>query len=187
MKFEPLVQTKENKLFLLKDNSELNIADLHRVSFGDVVSNNAQVCAGKVTCVSLSFGDVQLENETYNEEGLALLREYLKKIEDAGGLAFIEVFANQKLDDADKADSFISAMVHAARRIKDAESVIGFSIAPELLVNDSKKPLDANSWSMWFVNEMNVKHAHYVYLVRSDYISQCNIDIKSANIPLVLY
>lgn len=187
MKFEPLVKSQENKLVRISDGAMLDLSDLNQVTFQQAVSGTADVSVQKITAVNLSWENVEIASESYNEEGLAALRDYLKKLEDAGAFAFIAVQSGKALDDADKADSFIKAMVHAARRIKDATSVIGFSIAPELIANDAGKALDANSWSQWFVNEMNVKHGHYVYFVQNQLLTQFNIDVKTAETPYILY
>lgn len=187
MKFEPLVKSQENELFRISDGAKLNLSDLNQVTFENAVSGSAAICAEKITVINLCWNNVEIAAESYNEEGLAALRDYLKKLEDAGAFAFIAVQAGKPLDDADKADSFIKAMVHTARRIKDATSVIGFSVASELMANDAGKALDANSWSQWFVNEMNVKHGHYVYFIQNQLLTQFNIDVKTAETPYILY
>ena len=164
MKFDPLVKSQNNKLYLLSDDSEIDVESAAVVD-GASVNSQSALPEQQIAVVKLCWNSVEMNPGEYNEELLAALRDYLKKLEENGRYAFIEASAGKELKDADEADSFIAAMVHAARRIKDAVSVVGFSIADELLSKDAGSSLDENSYSQWFVNEMNKKHGHYVYFI----------------------
>lgn len=188
MKFEPKVISKNNKLYRLSDDKELSLLKLNVIDAGNA-SVETPVASDKetVTAVKITWKQVELSDGNYNEELLAALRDFLKKLEEAGQFAFILPDAEKSFDDADQADSFIKAMVHAARRIKDAESVVGFAIAGALLEKDKGSSLDENSWTQWFVNEMNVKHGHYVYFADSNEIQNNDLGAIISNTDYILY
>lgn len=211
MKFEPLFKSENNKLIRISDNSfyptvpavptstesseqkeskesakNLNIVDLDFISASDIFPENKnQISAIKVQWEKIDFG-----GENYNEEILAALRSYLKKLEENGCFAFIIPSTEKEISDSDLADSYIKAMVHSARRIKDCASVVGFAVPDEFLKKDSDSAvsvLDENSYSQWFVNEMNVKHGHYIYFVNSDKIQQAKSNADFSKSRFVLY
>ena len=189
MKFDPLVKSESNKLFRLSDGAQINLSNLKTVSLKDAVSEKAEIPSDKntVTAVNVSWNEIEISDGNYNEEVLASLREYLKKLEENQCFAFIAPSAGKSFNDADQADSFIKAMVHCARRIKDAQSVIGFALAPELLEKDKNSSLDENSWSQWFVNEMNVKHGHYVYFASNAEIQKNELSAVISKTNYILY
>lgn len=186
MKFDPLVKVAENKLVKLSDGSGLSTENLNIVQVDGVES--AQVpAAGILTAVVCPWSKIEIGEGSYNEEILAKLRDFLKKLEDAGSFAFVVPQAQKTFSDADEADSFIKAMVHTARRIKDCTSVLGFAVAAELMEKDAGKKLDENSWTQWFINEMNVKHAHYVYFAGKSNIKKYGLVPNTSSCELVLY
>ena len=186
MKFDPLVKVVENKLVKLSDGSEISAENLNIVQI-DGVESALVPAAGSLTAVVCPWNKVEIEEGSYNEESLAKLRDFLKAFEAAGAFAFIVPMAQKTLADADEADSFIKAMVHTARRIKDCASVLGFAVAAELMEKDAGKKLDENSWSQWFINEMNVKHAHYVYFAGKSNIKKFGLVPATSSCELVLY
>lgn len=186
MKFDPLVKVVENKLVKLSDGSGLSTENLNIVQVDGV--DSAQVpAAGILTAVVCPWSKIEIGEGSYNEEILAKLRDFLKKLEDAGSFAFIVPQAQKTFADADEADSFIKAMVHTARRVKDCTSVLGFAVAAELMEKDAGKKLDENSWTQWFINEMNVKHAHYVYFAGKSNIKKYGLVPNTCSCELALY
>lgn len=186
MKFDPLVKVVENKLFTIEENAELNLEKLNVVQ-ADAVEGLECPAEGVVTAVICPWSKVEMEPGAYNEDLLAKLRDYLKQLEEKGRFAFVVPVSEKSFEDADQADSFISAMVHVARRIKDAESVVGFAIAAEILEKDAGNALDENSWTQWFVNDMNKKHGHYVYFAEKSLVQKFNVQPKTSTNDLVLY
>lgn len=186
MKFDPLVKVVENKLVKIEGDAELSLADLNVVQADDV-ENAAVPACGTVTAVVCSWTKVEMEPGAYNEDLLAKLRDYLKKLEENGCFAFVVPVADKAVEDAEQADAYISAMVHTARRIKDAESVVGFVLPSELVEKDAGKELDDNSYSQWFVNDMNKKHGHYVYFMKKSDAEKFSVAPKTASNELVLY
>lgn len=186
MKFDPLVKVAENRLFKISDGSEINLSGLNVVQ-ADSVDASCIPSDGVVTAVVCSWSKIEMEPGSYNEDLLAKLRDYLKSLEENGRFAFIVPVADSKIEDADQADSFVSAMVHAARRIKDAESVVGFAIPSVFAEKDSGKALDDNSYCQWFINEMNKKHGHYVYLIEKSLAEKFSVEPKTVTNELVMY
>lgn len=185
MKFEPLVKVVENKLVKISDNSEISTENLNIVQ-ADCLGEQPVPAAGTLTAVVCPWSMVEFDGG-YNEEFLAALRESLKKFEAAGAFAFVVPQARKSFSDADEADLFIKAMVHAARRIKDCGSVLGFAVASELMEKDAGKKLDGNSWTEWFISEMNVKHGHYVYFAGKSNIKKYGLLPHTSLCELVLY
>lgn len=186
MKFDPLVKVVENRLVKLSDGSGLSTENLNIVQV-DGIESASVPAAGILTAIVCPWSKIEIEEGSYNEEILAKLRDFLKKLEDAPAFAFIVPQAQKTFADADEADSFIKAMVHAARRIKDCTSVLGFAVAAELMEKDAGKKLDENSWTQWFMNEMNVKHSHYVYFAGKSNIKKYGLVPKTGSCELVLY
>lgn len=186
MKFDPLVKVRENKLVKLSDNSEISVENLNIVQLKNI-ENEVAGKKHRLTACVCPWSEVELSEGNYNEELLAKFRDYLKKFEETSSYAFIVPQAEKSFSDAEQADSFIKAMVHLARRVKDCTSLLGFAIAAELFEKDAGKVLDENSWSQWFINEMNVKHGHYVYFAGKSNIKKYGLLPKTCTNELVLY
>ena len=70
MKLDPVFTVKQNKLYKIDGNSEVAAASLKRIE--------------------IKWSQVELAEESYNEEYLAQLRDELKAMDDAGTFADIE-------------------------------------------------------------------------------------------------
>ena len=187
MKFDPRVKVENNKLYEISSNKEIDTQNIDFINIADIKEDTFFSSKTALTAVNVGWADVEMEPGSYNEELLANLRNYLKKVEEAGSYAFIVAKAGKELTDADEADTFIKAMVHTARRIKDAESVVGFSLADELVEKDEGGEFDENSYSQWFINDMNVKHGHYVYFAKQDLLKIKGLLGKGICSNLVLF
>jgi hypothetical protein len=146
MKLEPLFYVKENKLYKLADNSLVDTASLKRIE--------------------IKWTTVELEDECYNEDYLAKLRDELKSYDDAGIFAVLVPLVDKPLETMEQSEAFISAFNHTARRVKDCVSVAGFELPSEL-----KNPQD-------FIDTLAIKHAQYVYFSK---------DTNTANGSIVIY
>ena len=89
-------------------------------------------------------------SENANEEFLAEFRDWLKKLEDKNSFAIIIPFAENASATQEQKEIFTASFKHCARRIKDCENVIGFSV-PENVEPD------------FFISELKAKHGHYIF------------------------
>ncbi|HAH60932.1 MAG TPA: hypothetical protein DCL73_02395 [Treponema sp.] len=168
MKLEAQFENKSGKLFSIKTGREIRTDNLVRV---DAASIDAEAlssiefaaeftgCRSALLGLCLAWKTVEITPEVYNEEFLAALRDFLKNIEASDVYAVILPETDGTACGA-ALEQYTAAMVHAARRIKDCESVIGFSLPPELAADGEA----ASS----FMNAMAVKHAQYVYFSAND-------------------
>lgn len=131
MKLDPVFTVKENKLYKIADNSPVDPNSLKRVE--------------------IPWTTVEMEEESYNEEFLALLRDQLKHMEFTGQFAILVPVVDKELNTPEQEELFINAFNHTARRVKDCVSVAGFELPVEL-----KNP-------QTFIDTLAIKHAQYVY------------------------
>ena len=136
MKLDPIFTVKNKKLYKITDGSEVDTSTLKRIE--------------------IPWTTVEMEDEIYNEEFLALLRDQLKKMEDAGIFAVLVPLADKALDTPEQEEAFINAFNHTARRIKDCISVAGFELAPQLKDKQA------------FMDTLAIKHAQYVYFTKAE-------------------
>ena len=136
MKLEPIFTVKNKKLYKIADNSEVDTSSLKRVD--------------------IPWSTVELEDEAYNEEYLAQLREQLKAMEEAGIFAVLVPVADKPLETPEQEELFINAYNHTARRVKDCASVAGFELAANLKDKQA------------FMDTLAIKHAQYVYFTKAE-------------------
>lgn len=134
MKLEALFTVKQNKLFLAKDDSAVNPDDFEKIP--------------------VKWSQVELDDEVYNEELLAKLRDNLKALEAQNKFAILIPEIDKAFETSDQKEAFINAMNHTARRVKDCISVAGFELPAKLL--EAKIQDD-------FIETLAKKHAQYVY------------------------
>jgi len=134
MKLEALFTVKQNKLFLAKDDSAVNPDDFEKIP--------------------VKWSQVELDDEVYNEELLAKLRDNLKALEAQNKFAILIPEIDKAFETSDQKEAFINAMNHTARRVKDCISVAGFKLPAKLL--EAKIQGD-------FIETLAKKHAQYVY------------------------
>lgn len=187
MKMNPLFKTEKNKLIHIEDSVEYSTDNLKIIDINEINNTVDLIKNNQITAITVPWNLIEIEKESYNEEILASLRDYLKKLEENSCYAFIIPKMNRPLEDSDVADSFIKAMVHTARRIKDCSSVVGFSVPCEFLEKDRDLILNSDSYTQWFINEMNVKHSHYLYFIDSNIISGLKLRVKFSENNFVLY
>ena len=184
MKFEPLFKSENNKLVKMESGEVCSTGKLHLI-YGENISSAELPAGNEITAVLVKWSAVELQPGVYNEEFLAVLRDYLKLLEEHGKFAFIIPETVKELPDADTVQTYIDAMVHCARRIKDCTSVIGFAIPAELIAKDSD--FGPDSYAQWFINEMNVKHGHYVYFADSAVIEANKLENALTESRLIAY
>lgn len=141
MKLEPLFSIQGNKLTKISDNSPVDPKTFKQVE--------------------ISWAKVEIEDESYNEEFLAALREELKPLDTQNQFVILCPVVDRKFETPEETEAFINAMNHTARRIKDCTCVAGFLLPDELL----EKGIDGDSPAAAFMETLAVKHAQYVYFV----------------------
>lgn len=100
----------------------------------------------------VKWSDVEGEAEAYNEEYLAKLRDELKALEEKNCFVLIEPVFDKNCSK----EQFTAAMKHAARRIKDCVSVIGFAL-----------PSEVESEKDFYIEELSAKHAQYCFFSKN--------------------
>ena len=136
MKLEPIFTVKEKKLYKIADGSEVDCSTLKHIE--------------------LPWSTVEMEDESYNEEFLAQLREQLKSMEAAGEFAVLVPVVDKPLETPEQEELFINAYNHTARRVKDCASVAGMELVPQLKNKQA------------FMDTLAVKHAQYVYFTKAE-------------------
>lgn len=147
MKLEALFKSEKNKLYTIEGN-EVALTGLPVVAASDC--NSSFAVPENIFCVvETPWEFVGKDEENYNEEGLASLRDWLKLLEENKKFAIIKPVSEEALSAAEK-EALTASMKHCARRIKDCVSVAGFFI-----------PSAADT--SFFMEELSQKHAQYVY------------------------
>lgn len=159
MKLEAQVKVCDNKLYFL-DDSEFSTKDYISFNEADLKSINLDsIDNTKLYALNIKWETIGKDEDSYNEEFLAELRNILKSFEEKK----IFCFVNPIFEDAFNEENLIASFKHCARRIKDCESVLGFNI-PEQISKET------------FIEEMYPKHKHYVYFSKnSDVLNDKNI------------
>lgn len=151
MKLEALFKSEKNTLFTI-DGREISLAGAPVLN-AKTLNAEAAVPEAEFCIVETEWAFVGKDEESYNEEGLASLRDWLKLLEDTKKFAVIKPVSENGLDAAAK-EALTASMKHCARRIKDCVSVAGFAIPAVCSDNGSKDS---------FIEELSQKHAQYVY------------------------
>ncbi len=143
MKLDPIFTVKDNKLYKISDNTAVDTANLKKIE--------------------IKWSQVELAEESYNEEYLAQLREELKAMDNAGTFALLVPIVDKPLENAAQLELFINAFNHTARRVKDCVSVVGFVLPEEI----TAKGFDAGTPADDFMETLAIKHAQYVYFSKN--------------------
>ena len=136
MKLNPIFTVKNKKLYKIADNSEVDTSTLKRID--------------------IPWSTVELEDEAYNEEYLASLREQLKAMETSESFAVLVPVVDKPLESPEDEELFINAYNHTARRVKDCTSVAGLELVPQLKDKQA------------FMDTLAIKHAQYIYFTKAE-------------------
>ena len=136
MKLDPIFTVKNKKLYKIADGSEVDTSSLKRIA--------------------VAWSTVEIEDEAYNEEYLAGLRDQLKDMEATGSFAVLVPVVDKALETAEQEELFINAFNHTARRVKDCESLAGMELPPQLKDKQA------------FMETLAIKHAQYVYFTKAE-------------------
>ena len=163
MKLEAVFTVKNNKLYFIADDREADVKNLKKIA--------------------VSWKEVELDDEVYNEEFLAKLRDQLKSLEEKNEYAFLLPSVDKAFEKAEQKEAFINAMNHTARRVKDCRSLAGFQLPAEIL----KKGLKDGSDAANFIEVLAKKHEHYVYFAAESDVTAFNLAEEAAKSDIILY
>ena len=156
MKLEPLFTVKNNELYKIADNSkvELKSEALNQIHADKLVFTDDSFCK-----VLIPWSKVELDEEVYNEEFLAALRDFLKLYDEKNHFVIIKPIVDKDLSTPEAVELFINAFNHTARRIKDCVSVAGIELPPQLIEKGFAPATPAAD----FMEKLAIKHQQYVY------------------------
>lgn len=123
--------------------------------------SKAELNSDKIKAYVVKWTEVGLDEDSYNEEFLANLRDKFKAMEDNGKYGFVVPECDSACDSEEQKEAFVASMKHCARRIKDCENIIGFSV-----------PSEADP--SFFMEELSAKHKHYIYFTKNSELSESN-------------
>jgi len=144
MKLEPLFKSADNRLYFL-DGREMPVDSGKKCSL-----ENQSYEKDGLFFIDMPWETVGKDEDSYNEEFLASVRDLLKKMEDCSAYAVIVPVAEKVPESEAEKEAFVASMKHSARRVKDAKSVVGYAVPGYI---------DAQT----FIEEFRGKHGHYIY------------------------
>ncbi|NLC93985.1 MAG: hypothetical protein GX677_11165 [Treponema sp.] len=177
MKLESVFYIQKNKLIKKANDEIVNLENINSYSFDEISKN---ITGDNFLIINLPWSQVELEDEVYNEELLALLRDTLKKMEEVNHFAIILPVIDKNFETPEQISSFINAFNHTARRIKDCVSMVGYEF-PEELVKDG-----LNSLTEDFIQTLAKKHEQYIYFLNLQNINKFNLQEKITNSDIVI-
>jgi hypothetical protein len=155
MKLEPLFFIKQNNLYKIQTQEKVELSKFQTISYQEFTQNPL---SNEFVKIDINWSAIELEDEVYNEELLAQLRDNLKKLDENNHFAIINPIADKQISSYDDADLFINACNHMARRIKDCESVIGLELPDQIFAQEAAAD---------FMDTLSKKHANYVFFANN--------------------
>lgn len=184
MKLEPLFTSEKNILVRLSDGEKINVQGLPVLQFDTACGQNKFYIA----VLPLARADVEFDAGIYSEGFLAKLRMALKQLEEEGRfVVIIPCVGTSAPLNTDEAEALIKTMTHTARRIKDVRSVIGFAVPVEFLCSNVDNTGMKTPFAIRFIEEMAVKHEHYVFFADEAAVAQCGLEAELQKAGIVLY
>ncbi|MGN0729760.1 substrate-binding and GGDEF domain-containing protein [Treponema sp.] len=157
MKIDAKFYSEENRVYFL-NGTELDIKKAKSID-GNSCKKNSDPENDVLYTITVSQ-ELTGTEENANELFLAEFREWLKKLESKNSFAIIAPFTEKNGGQAD-GELITASFKHCARRIKDCENVIGFSI-----------PGGADP--EFFISELSEKHSHYIFFSSDENLSKRN-------------
>lgn len=142
MKIEAKFYCEDNQLFFLD-------------------GTKAELNSDSVKSYEVKWTEVGLDEDSYNEEFLANLRDKLKALEEGNSYGYMVPVCDSECSTEEQKEAFVASMKHCSRRIKDCENVIGFSV-----------PSEADS--DFFMEELSAKHKHYIFFSGDENLVKSN-------------
>lgn len=175
MKLEPLFFIKQNNLYKIQTQEKVELSNFQNVSYQEFTQNPL---SNEFVKIDINWSAIELDDEVYNEELLAQLRDNLKKLDEKNHFVIINPIADKQISSYDDADLFINACNHMARRIKDCESVIGLELPDQIFAQDAAAD---------FMDTLSKKHANYVYFANNSNESKVKQLVDSEKYAIMTY
>lgn len=147
MKIEAKFYSEKNKIYFL-NGTELDTKSAKLIN-GNCCKNDSEPKEDALYSINIAQ-ELTGAEENANEEFLAEFRDWLKKLEEKNSFAIIIPSAEKTPATQEEKEIFTASFKHCARRIKDCENVIGFSV-PQNIEPD------------FFISELKAKHGHYIF------------------------
>lgn len=155
MKLEPLFFIKQNNLYKIQTQEKVELSNFQTVSYQEFTQNPL---SNEFIKIDINWSAIELDDEVYNEELLAQLRDNLKKLDENNHFVIINPIVDKQISSYDDADLFTNACNHMARRIKDCESVIGLELPDQIFAQEAAAD---------FMDTLSKKHANYVFFANN--------------------
>ena len=175
MKLEPLFFIKQNNLYKIQTQEKVELSNFQTVSYQEFTQNPL---SNEFVKIDINWSTIELDDEVYNEELLAQLRDNLKKLDENNHFAIINPIADKQISSYDDADLFINACNHMARRIKDCESVIGLELPDQIFAQDAAAD---------FMDTLSKKHANYVFFANNSNESKVKQLVDTEEYAIMTY
>jgi hypothetical protein len=175
MKLEPLFFIKQNNLYKIQTQEKVELSNFQTVSYQEFTQNPL---SNEFVKIDINWSAIELDDEVYNEELLAQLRDNLKKLDENNHFAIINPIADKQISSYDDADLFINACNHMARRIKDCESVIGLELPDQIFAQEAAAD---------FMDTLSKKHANYVFFANNSNESTVKQLVDSQEYAIMTY
>ena len=175
MKLEPLFFIKQNNLYKIQTQEKVELSNFQTISYQEFTQNPL---SNEFVKIDINWSAIELDDEVYNEELLAQLRDNLKKLDENNHFAIINPIADKQISSYDDADLFINACNHMARRIKDCESVIGLELPDQIFAQDAAAD---------FMDTLSKKHANYVFFANNSNESKVKQLVDSQEYAIMTY
>ncbi|MCF0242071.1 MAG: hypothetical protein HUK25_05495 [Treponema sp.] len=160
MKLDSVFKVIDNKLFRISDDTEENPSLFSVVDFFQ--------------------SDIELDEEVYNEEQLAVWREEFLSKDEKGEFLILAPHSNLDLSNALNFERFLNTCNHTARRVKDCKSVAGFLFDETFLSENTENRIEE------FINLLSKKHSQYVYFVSKSVAENFNFSNNFQNKIVIL-
>lgn len=155
MKLEPLFFIKQNNLYKIQTQEKVELSNFQTISYQEFTQNPL---SNEFIKIDINWSAIELDDEVYNEELLAQLRDNLKKLDENNHFVIINPIVDKQISSYDDADLFINACNHMARRIKDCESLIGLELPDQIFAQEAAAD---------FMDTLSKKHANYVFFANN--------------------
>ena len=175
MKLEPLFFIKQNNLYKIQTQEKVELSNFQTISYQEFTQNPL---SNEFIKIDINWSTIELDDEVYNEELLAQLRDNLKKLDENNHFAIINPIADKQISSYDDADLFINACNHMARRIKDCESVIGLELPDQIFAQDAAAD---------FMDTLSKKHANYVFFANNSNESKVKQLVDTEEYAIMTY